>query len=428
MNKVIKSYSYLVLLYLLLTPSLIFSQGSRYTGSYKKSSPIEYVNKSDIVIEGMEFSPSNQYAIVLWNCKNIVIKNCKFTSAPNIRAVYIEKGENVTIIDCTFEDVYEGVLVERSNNNIKVEYNDFKNIRGQLDGGTYFANAVHFDRVSGSGNSISYNAIENIKGESSPEDNIALFQSNGTPESPIMVKGNWIRGGGPNHSGGGINLGDWGGSYQIAEDNILVNPGQVGMGIAGGHDLTIRNNKIYAKQQSFTNVGIAIINWTGDKTGESYNIVVENNEVNWTNKDGKQNPWWVYDNMKHLKGLETNRYNPNLNESILPEVIINRARNTDGGNPPSDNDNDNDNKPTPPASEITQVYLDRFKRISIKYLVSPIPVARAESYTSTGQLIEAITLPRYNVTFPTPVPRGEYYIKITYLDLGKTETTKITVN
>lgn len=420
MDKVIKNSSYFILLWLIIAPSLIFSQGSRYTGTYKKSDPIEYVNKKNIVIEGLEISATDTYCLVLWGGENITIKNCKFTSAPNMRAVYLENCKNVTLVDCYFENVYAGILAQLCNTNIKIEYNDFKNIRGQLDGDSYFANAVHFDRVSGSGNSISYNAIENIKGESSPEDNIALFQSNGTPESPIMVKGNWIRGGGPNHSGGGINLGDWGGSYQIAEDNILVNPGQVGMGMAGGHDLTIRNNKIYAKQQSFTNVGIAIINWTSDKTGESYNIVVENNEVNWTNRDGKQNLWWVYDNMKHLKGLETNRYNPNLNESILPEVIINRAR--------IEND-DNPTTPTlPPTSNITQVYTDRFNRIAIKYSMSPIPHAFGELLTSSGNRIEAFDLPRYNNVFPLRLTKGVYYVRITYRDLGVTEINKITIN
>lgn len=423
MNKVIKNSSYLFLLYLLLIPSLTFSQGSRYTGSYKKSSPIEYVNKTNIVIEGLEFSPSSQYAIVLWNCKNVVIKNCKFTSAPNIRAVYIEKGDNVTITDCTFENVYEGVLVERSNNNIKVEHNDFKNIRGQLDGGAYFATAVQFNRVSGSGNSISYNAIENIQGQSSPEDIINLFASNGTPNSPIMVKENWLRGGGPNLSGGGINLGDHGGSYQIAEKNILVNPGQYGIAISGGHDMILRDNKVYGKRQSFTNVGLIATNWTPN-VGSAYNITVERNQINWTNKDGNINTLWSPAKKGEITGWESNRHDASLNESILPKEILNRAGKTD--NSPDENEPEID-QPTVPESPIAQVYIDKFNRVAVKYLVSPIPVAHAEGFTSSGELLVEMPLPRYNQAFSVTVPKGDYYIKITYPNLGKTEITKITL-
>lgn len=424
MNKVIKNISYFVLLYLLLIPSLSFSQGSRYTGSYKKSSPIEYVNKSNIVIEGMEFSPSNTYAIVLWNCKNVVIKNCKFTSAPNIRAVYIEKGDNVTIVDCTFEDVYEGVLVERSTNNIKVEHNNFKNIRGKLDGGAYFATAVQFNRVSGSGNSISYNAIENIQGQSSPEDIINLFASNGTPSSPIMVRENWLRGGGPNLSGGGINLGDHGGSYQIAEKNILVNPGQYGMAISGGHDMIIRDNKIYGKRQSFTNVGLIATNWTPN-LGNAYNITVERNQINWTNKDGNINTLWSPAKKGEIIGWESNKHDASLNESILPKDILNRAGKTE--NSPDENAPEIE-QPTPSEPPIAQVYIDRFKRIVVKYLAPSIPNAYAEGYSSTGQLLITMALPRYNQAFPVSVPRGDYYIKIVYPTLGKEEITKITIN
>lgn len=423
MIKLIKNSKYLILLCLLMVSSLTYSQGSRYTGTYKKSEPLVYKNQKNLVIEGVEINATDSYCIVLWNCKNVIIKNSKFTSAPNKRAIYIERGANVTVTDSYFENVYEGILADRSVGNIKVEYNDFKNIRGQLDGGSYFVNAVQFNTVSGSGNSISYNSIENIQGESSPEDIINLYASSGTPESPIMIKGNWLRGGGPNPSGGGILLGDHGGSYQIAEDNILVNPGQYGMGIAGGTNMTLRKNKIYSKRQSFTNVGLSIVNWTQSKTGKSYNITLENNEINWTNKDGKQNSWWIYENMEPVKGKETNKYNKDLDESILPKVIIGRAKNS--------NDDDETPQVTPPVvdepSLITEVYIDSFKRIAIKYLVSSIPVAHAEGYSSSGKLLIAMTLPRYNQAFPISVPNGDYYIKITYPESGKTETTKITL-
>ncbi len=115
---------------------------------------------------------------------------------------------------------------------------------------------VQFNNVKGGGNSINYNVVENILGQSSPEDAISVYMSNGIVGDPIQVVGNWIRGGGPSGSGGGIMVGDYGGSHILVKDNILVDPGQYGIAISSGTGISIKNNKIYAKQQSFTNVGL----------------------------------------------------------------------------------------------------------------------------------------------------------------------------
>lgn len=427
MNKVIKNSSYFILLCLLVIPSLSFSQGSRYRGSYKKSAPIEYVNKSNIVIEGLEFDSSKTRSITLWSCNNITIKNCKFKDGINAEAIFAERSSNITIIDCSFENVYNAFRAIRGLGNIKFEYNDVKNVVGNLYGGSALVQAVQFNNCTGAGNSISYNAIENIPGQSSPDDNINVFNSYGTPESPIRVSNNWIRGGGPSPSGGGILLADYGGAYQIAENNIIVNPGQYGMGIGGGNNITLRNNKIYSKRQPFSNVGLSIVNWTENlTTGKSYNITVENNDVYWTHRDGFLNMWYIYDNMNMLKGKETNRQNLSLNESILPDVIINRAKNPEENTPPvTPPDTDGEN----PDNLITQVYINSYKRIAIKYLVPSIaiPLAHAEGFTSTGKLLISMTLPRFNQSFPISVPNGDYYVKVTYPTLGKTEITKVTV-
>lgn len=425
MINVIKNSKYQVILCLLMISSIAYGQtpGSRYTGTYKKSAPIQYKNKNNIIIEGVEISDINGIGISLYNCKNVIIRNCKIKNISTSVGIYVENGSNITIEDCYFENLHRGVLVRFGEENIKIEHNDFKNILGNIRGGSVVSNGFQLYQCNGDGNSISYNVFENIWGESSPADVINLFASNGTSRSPITVKGNWIRGGGPLGSGGGIDLGDNGGSYQIAEENILVNPGQVGMGMAGGTNLTIRNNKIFAKQQSFTNVGLAIANWTYDRTGPSHSIVVENNEVNWTNRDGKYNTAWFSDGMKALVPDWRNQgiRNPRINESILPKNILGGARESGDVTPPV----------VPPVVEepsvITEVYIDSFKRIAIKYLVSSIPVAHAEGYSSTGKLLIAMTLPRYNQAFPISVPKGDYYIKITYPESGKTETTKVTL-
>ena len=178
---------------------------------------------------------------------------------------------------------------------------------------------AQFIQVTGAGNSVSYNVNENFPGQSDPEDLININQSSGTAQSPIVVKGNWIRGGGPSVSGGGINLGDLNGAYQVAEDNILVNPGQYGIAISGGHDMALKNNTVYAKRDNFTNVGLIAVNWY---EGQAYNITVSGNKINYTNKDGAQNSWWIYQNVEPVVGKSTNEYRPDITESFYQNKLL----------------------------------------------------------------------------------------------------------
>ncbi|HMM17761.1 MAG TPA: right-handed parallel beta-helix repeat-containing protein, partial [Petrimonas sp.] len=280
------------ILFVCFTVHSSYGQGSRYTGSYIKSSTIQHVGKSNFVIEGLEFTSNDRDLIVLYSCENVVIKNNSFAASPAKRGIYLDNCKNITIVDNTFDNVHTG-LVAHNSRGIKFEYNDVKNVGGPMkeeDKNNGFV--ALFDKVNGEGNSISYNVSENIFGQSSPGDLINLNQSNGTAQSPIMVKGNWIRGGGPSPSGGGIILGDIGGSYQVAEDNIVVNGGQYGISIAGGHDIALRNNKIYGSKNYFTNVGLYACNWYEENLGKSYNITVAGNVVNYRNKEGNISNWW----------------------------------------------------------------------------------------------------------------------------------------
>ena len=206
-----------------------------------------------------------------------------------------------------------------SSTGIKITNNDVKNVQGPGPRGQM----VQFAEVYGGGNCINYNVGENIPGQSYPEDEISLFMTNGIACDPVQVIGNWIRGGGPSSSGGGIMTGDKGGSYIIVKDNILVDPGQYGITIASGHHISIKNNKIFAKKQFFSNVGLSAYK---QYPIDCLSDTIMNNEVNYRYKDGQLNNLLNNGGCGEIIGWKTNYYNPRLNSSILPDKIIGRCK------------------------------------------------------------------------------------------------------
>ena len=135
-----RTFMVLSILLLCLATHLSYGQGSRYTGNYIKSSPIQHAHKNNIVIEGLEFTNSNPSlfggrAISLWKCENVIIRNCKFTNVAWETAILVENGLNVTITDCVFENVYQAVRVPSGRGNIKFENNEVRNLVKGLHNG-----------------------------------------------------------------------------------------------------------------------------------------------------------------------------------------------------------------------------------------------------------------------------------------------------
>ncbi len=152
------------------------------------------------------------------------------------------------------------------------------NVLGPLPRGQY----VQFNNCYGGGNRILNNVGECFQGESSSESLISIYQSNGLSSDPILIENNVFRGGGPSTSGIGIITGG-GGSYQTIQSNILIDPGQVGLGVAGCTNIIVSGNNIYGKSQPFTNVGLYVWN---QQTSSCAIITVSNNQINFTNSSG----------------------------------------------------------------------------------------------------------------------------------------------
>ena len=289
--------------------------GTTSNTTYVASPVINITGQHDITISGKFFTGGSVPLITLTNCYNIHITGNKLANSTAV-GIYLYKCKNITIDNNFFTNVSSGVYAEQTTDGgIIVNNNQFLNMKGPFPRGQF----VQFNTVKGPGSSISYNRGENILGQSYPEDGISLYQSSGTASSPVMITGNWIRGGGPSSSGGGIMLGDNGGSYLTAANNILVDPGEYGMAIAGGDHNSIVNNSIYGKQQYFTNVGLYINDINGFKTT---NCTISGNKVRYYNKVNYQNNAWISPNSTKPAGWDTNIFGAAIDASILPAIMI----------------------------------------------------------------------------------------------------------
>jgi len=283
------------------------------TSTYKLTTPVSLYGAKNITISGDSIIGGTKPCISLTNCSNIHITHCKLMNSKSF-GIILSNCTAVMIDNSYISNVITGVYAVDSKT-IQVEYNQMKNMTGPLPHGQF----VQFDNVTGGYNRVMYNKCENIAGASNPEDAISMYKSSGLANDPIFISGNWIRGGGPSHSGGGIMLGDNGGSYQVAQSNILVDPGQYGMAVAGGTNMQIINNSIYARKQAFTNVGIYDWNQSGKASSA---VTISGNKVNFTNSSGSQNSDWLGSGTATPTGWKSNAWGANINAYILPTKII----------------------------------------------------------------------------------------------------------
>jgi len=279
---------------------------------YKATAPIALTNVHDITISYDSITGGSRACISLTNCRNIHITHCKLLNGSSF-GVWTEGCVNIKVDSSYFYRVSSGVFAY-SSQTIQVIANQFKNMQGPYPYGQF----VQFNHVSGAGNCFINNRGDNVSGHSNAEDDVNVNASNGVATSPIMISGNWIRGG-TSKTGGGIVLGDNGGSYQTAQNNILVNTAAYGIGIADGTNMQIIGNKIYGAQTPVSNVGIAVQDYYG--IGCAMNTIT-GNYVNWTNSSGVRNDGWNANNCGIVTGWANNTWNANITASILPAVII----------------------------------------------------------------------------------------------------------
>lgn len=312
---------------------------------------------SNIVIEDNDIGPCGGKGINMdWQNGNVTVRD-NYIHDTETEAIWSNLSHHILIEHNILDNIRSGYratgskwdeIEPTSSKDISIVFtgNFVKNVhRVNTTGG----NVVQMQYMRGGGIDITNNIGINYEGKSETEDLISLYKSHGVSGDPILVKGNMFVGGGPSKYGGGIILGDANGSFQLAEDNIMVNPGQYGLQIAGGHDVAFKGNKVFQEKDNsyispIANVGIQIhrVNADGNGTpvGGCYNVTMTDNGMTFyrgadyvtNDKPG----WWLYplyiqpqDDDCGISKTEVDNANrldwdgdqPRLDASILPAVV-----------------------------------------------------------------------------------------------------------
>ena len=271
------------------------------------SGPMDLSGRSNVIVENKRFSNINGVTLKLYaGANNIIIRNCFFDGASG-ELVELENASNITIENCLFARGLAGVYAVGSNN-VKIINCQFVNMKIRRSStGAFQGRGVFVQMNSCDGGEVTNCRGENFDGESDPEDMVSCYGGS----SNITIKGNIFRGGkigGPSTSGGGIIVGDYGGTNCIIENNTVLNPGQYGMAVAGGRLNKIINNKIYSERTAVSNNPLYVANYSGS-IGCS-DITVTGNRVNWTDTNGNKNMGW------NSGDCANTPYNPANNQTI----------------------------------------------------------------------------------------------------------------
>jgi hypothetical protein len=185
---------------------------------------------------------------------------------------------------------------------IRIRYNKARNINGKHRNGTQRAlvSFVQFNEVIKTANmEIAWNDLLNEPGASAVEDNINLFNTSGTADSPLLVHNNFIKGAYPlnplasSYSGGGIltdgkGTGDKATAYIHAYENVVINTTNHGMGIAAGNNVEFFHNRVISSglfadgtQIPAQFSGIWMRNYYNAPPEDWYNNANRNNVLAW---------------------------------------------------------------------------------------------------------------------------------------------------
>jgi hypothetical protein len=98
--------------------------------------------------------------------------------------------------------------------------------------------------------------------------------------------------------------GDGGGCHVKVEQNVLIDPGQYGIAVAGGSFIEVSRNVVWGEPRAYSNVGLYVWNQHRSTCRE---ITVLGNQVRFYNKRGMRNDLWNGKNCGRVGGWQANR-------------------------------------------------------------------------------------------------------------------------
>ena len=234
---------------------------------------ITYSGKHNLVLRDNHYTNIVKFV----NCSHIQLSNCEFHNA----SLYFVNCDTISVSHCNFL---------RANTDHALQCNQSTDIY------------------------IGYNYFQEPIGSSVVSDIINLYKCTGA-----TVEYNYLSGGGPCSSGGGIMLGDNMGDNQVATHNICIDCGQYGIAIAGGKNNSITYNQVYSEQHPWSNVGVYVWGVTARRSIVT-DARVENNRISWKNKLGINNPLWKGSNV-HSSTIQHNELNVEYQVPPRPNTV-----------------------------------------------------------------------------------------------------------
>ncbi|OLV15597.1 NPCBM/NEW2 domain-containing protein [Deinococcus marmoris] len=312
----------------------VITKGGTYRGNWESMNPnvpaVLIQTSEPVVIEGSNLRGRGEL-IRGWKV-NLTVRNSNgYGMNPNVygghagRFIAAEEVYNLRVENNYMEGtsgIYVNLFYGKGDGQtIKILRNKAKNIDGRLsdgnggyNGGRYYVQFAQIAKVQNvPGMEIAWNQVINEPGLSSLEENINLYSTSGTAGSRMQIHDNYIQGAfaikaatDGAYSGGGIMLGDGpvgnlgeAGGYVDVYNNQIVSTSNQGIGIAGGHDHNVFNNRILSSGRLPTgeinkaqNVGIYVwdvMNGKGSNTW--FNNTVHDNVIGWTRVNANNSTW-----------------------------------------------------------------------------------------------------------------------------------------
>jgi hypothetical protein len=201
-----------------------------------QSSPIGINGQSDVIIDNLFFD-------------GLTYSDFQYSGSNSHVCVNIENSNNITVRNCDFYQVSECVQIYNSSN-VTIEWNRTDGITGPAE--RVGAQTGNFSQTHG-GSSFVFVRNNKIKAtipvydpwggdhQLGTEDVISLFGcSDSAAEYNQIDATNYVR-----DYGTGTILGDGFGDRCIIRENTYLNPGQVGIAIAGGFDHQMLGNIVF---------------------------------------------------------------------------------------------------------------------------------------------------------------------------------------